>query len=173
MKPQVVLEATRSGTSCGVRAPSTVASRGRRAVQPTLGSSRCLTFLVMATVRGNRPWDCPDRPGGPLGPCRRPRRRLARGGPRPKPSASRSPLCASPCGFTLHAPTRGGALDPEGREVFLRYVLHRPPVAAQPAGDQRASAALGVSAWARTPSPWGSRKPSGCRTRPGRAEPRE
>jgi hypothetical protein len=30
-----------------------------------------------------------------------------------------------------------------------------------------------VSAWAQTPSPWGSRKPSGCRTRPGRGEPRE
>ncbi len=38
------------------------------------------------------------------------------------------PLCASLDGFTLHAATRAGALDPEGREARLRYVL-RPPVA--------------------------------------------
>jgi hypothetical protein len=38
------------------------------------------------------------------------------------------PLCASLDGFTLHAATRAGALDPEGREALLRYVL-RPPVA--------------------------------------------
>jgi hypothetical protein len=38
------------------------------------------------------------------------------------------PLCASLDGFTLHAATRAGALDPAGREALLRYVL-RPPVA--------------------------------------------
>ena len=37
------------------------------------------------------------------------------------------PLCASLDGFTLHAATRAGALDPAGREALLRYVL-RPPV---------------------------------------------
>jgi hypothetical protein len=38
------------------------------------------------------------------------------------------PLCASLDGFTLHAATRAGALDPAGREARLHYVL-RPPVA--------------------------------------------
>ena len=38
------------------------------------------------------------------------------------------PLCASLDGFTLHAATRAGALDPGGREALLRYVL-RPPLA--------------------------------------------
>ena len=32
------------------------------------------------------------------------------------------PLCASLDGFTLHAATRAGALDPAGREALLRYV---------------------------------------------------
>jgi hypothetical protein len=38
------------------------------------------------------------------------------------------PLCASLDGFTLHAATRAGALDLQGREALLRYVL-RPPLA--------------------------------------------
>jgi hypothetical protein len=38
------------------------------------------------------------------------------------------PLCASLDGFTLHAATRAGALDAEGREALLKYIL-RPPVA--------------------------------------------
>ncbi len=38
------------------------------------------------------------------------------------------PLCASLDGFTLHAATRAGGLDAEGREALLRYVL-RPPLA--------------------------------------------
>ena len=38
------------------------------------------------------------------------------------------PLCASLDGFTLHAATRAGGLDVEGREALLRYVL-RPPIA--------------------------------------------
>ena len=45
------------------------------------------------------------------------------------------PLCASLDGFTLHAATRAGALDPAGREALLRYVL-RPP-AAQERVEQR------------------------------------
>ena len=38
------------------------------------------------------------------------------------------PLCASLDGFILHAATRAGGLDAEGREALLRYVL-RPPIA--------------------------------------------
>ena len=37
-------------------------------------------------------------------------------------------LCAALDGFTLHAATRAGALDGEGREALLKYVL-RPPIA--------------------------------------------
>ena len=46
----------------------------------------------------------------------------------PQALAYDKPLCASLDGFTLHAATRAGALDPAGREALLRYVL-RPPVA--------------------------------------------
>ena len=46
----------------------------------------------------------------------------------PQPLAYDKPLCVSLDGFTLHAATRAGALDPAGREALLRYVL-RPPVA--------------------------------------------
>ncbi len=35
------------------------------------------------------------------------------------------PLCASLDGFTLHAATRAGGLDDQGREALLRYVLRR------------------------------------------------
>jgi hypothetical protein len=38
------------------------------------------------------------------------------------------PLCASLDGFSLHAATRAGGHDAEGRETLLRYVL-RPPLA--------------------------------------------
>ena len=46
------------------------------------------------------------------------------------PSALRfdKPLCATLDGFSLHAATHAGALDAEGREALLRYVL-RPPLA--------------------------------------------
>jgi len=49
------------------------------------------------------------------------------------PLASRAlafdkPLSASLDGFTLHAATRAGALDTQGREALLRYIL-RPPIA--------------------------------------------
>ena len=46
----------------------------------------------------------------------------------PQALACDKPLCASLDGFTLHAATRAGALDPAGREALLHYVL-RPPVA--------------------------------------------
>jgi len=46
----------------------------------------------------------------------------------PRALAFDKPLCASLDGFTLHATTRAGALDPSGREALLCYVL-RPPVA--------------------------------------------
>ena len=42
------------------------------------------------------------------------------------------PLCAALDGFTLHAATRAGAHDTEGREALLRNVL-RPPIAQNPA----------------------------------------
>ena len=35
-------------------------------------------------------------------------------------------MCASLNGFTLHAATRAGALDLQGREALLRYVLTGP-----------------------------------------------
>ena len=37
------------------------------------------------------------------------------------------PLCVAQDGFTLHAATRAGAMDPKGREALLKYVL-RPPI---------------------------------------------
>jgi hypothetical protein len=43
----------------------------------------------------------------------------------PHPLGYDKPLCASLDGFTLHAATRAGALDPAGRAA---YVL-RPPIA--------------------------------------------
>jgi Putative transposase len=46
----------------------------------------------------------------------------------PQALAYDKPLCASLDGFTLHAATRAGALDPAGQEALLHYVL-RPPVA--------------------------------------------
>ncbi len=47
---------------------------------------------------------------------------------RPRALAYDKPLCASLDGCTLHAATRAGGLDGEGREALLRYVL-RPPIA--------------------------------------------
>ena len=38
------------------------------------------------------------------------------------------PLCVALDGFTLHAATRAGGLDAEGREALLKYVL-RPGIA--------------------------------------------
>jgi len=53
------------------------------------------------------------------------------------------PLCASLDGFTLHAATRVGGYDEQGREALLRYVL-RPPLAQDrvvPGRDARAHCA--------------------------------
>jgi len=47
---------------------------------------------------------------------------------RPQALAYDKPRCASLSGFTLHADTVAGAVDQEGREALLRYVL-RPPLA--------------------------------------------
>jgi hypothetical protein len=44
----------------------------------------------------------------------------------PRALAYDKPRCASVDGFTLHAATRAGALDPAGREALLRYVVSRP-----------------------------------------------
>jgi hypothetical protein len=41
---------------------------------------------------------------------------------------SKAELCAQDEGFNLHAATRAGALDAQGRETLLRYIL-RPPIA--------------------------------------------
>jgi hypothetical protein len=54
----------------------------------------------------------------------------------PQALAYDRPLCASLEGFTLHAATRSGALDPAGREALLRYVLRAP--VAQERVEQRA-----------------------------------
>ena len=53
----------------------------------------------------------------------------------PQALAYDKPLCASLDGFTLHAATRAGALDPAGREALLRYVLR--PAVAQERVEQR------------------------------------
>jgi hypothetical protein len=53
------------------------------------------------------------------------------------------PLCASLAGFTLHAATRAGGLDAEGREALLRYVL-RPPIA-QERVEQRADGLVRIT----------------------------
>jgi hypothetical protein len=61
----------------------------------------------------------------------------------PQALAYDKPLCASLDGFTLHAATRAGALDPSGREALLRYVL-RPPVA-QERVEQRADGLVRIT----------------------------
>jgi len=53
------------------------------------------------------------------------------------------PLCASLDGFTLHAATRAGALDPGGRQALLCYVL-RPPLA-QDRLEQRPGALVRIT----------------------------
>jgi hypothetical protein len=46
----------------------------------------------------------------------------------PQAPTVEKPLCVAQDGFTLHAATRAGGADKEGREALLRYVL-RPPIA--------------------------------------------
>ncbi len=48
--------------------------------------------------------------------------------PDPQALSYDKPLCATLDGFTLHAATRAGGLDLQGREALLRYVP-RPPIA--------------------------------------------
>ena len=45
----------------------------------------------------------------------------------PEVASFEKPLCVAQDGFTLHAATRAGAMDPKGREALLKYVL-RPPI---------------------------------------------
>jgi len=61
----------------------------------------------------------------------------------PQALAYDKPLCVSLDGFTLHAATRAGALDPAGREALVRYVL-RPPVA-QERVEQRADGLVRIT----------------------------
>ena len=71
------------------------------------------TGLAAAAVSGQVP------PAGPQWAIRlRPRERRA--------LAYDKPLCASMDGFTLHAATRAGALDPSGREALLHTCCARP-----------------------------------------------
>lgn len=73
--------------------------------------------LAASAVSGQAP------PAGPQWHARRGLSPL-----RAAPLGYDKPLCASLDGFTLHAATRAGALDPQGREKLLCYVL-RPPIA--------------------------------------------
>ncbi|HVW25469.1 MAG TPA: transposase, partial [Polyangiaceae bacterium] len=41
-----------------------------------------------------------------------------------------APLSVREHGFSLHAATRAGAEDPQGREALLKYIL-RPPIATE------------------------------------------
>jgi len=71
--------------------------------------------LEASAVSGNTP------PAGP---------EIRRGTPlswRQVPVSFDRPLCVAQDGFTLHAATRAGAMDPKGREALLKYVL-RPPI---------------------------------------------
>lgn len=79
------------------------------------GSADQEANLVASAVSGRTP------PAGPM---------WQRGLPQlvGKPLALDKHLCASMDGFTLHAATRAGAQDFQGREALLRYVL-RPPIA--------------------------------------------
>jgi len=53
---------------------------------------------------------------------------LRRGASEAGATFSKTELCAQDEGFNLHAATRAGALDAQGRETLLRYIL-RPPIA--------------------------------------------
>ncbi len=61
----------------------------------------------------------------------------------PQALAYDKPLCASLDGFTLHAATRAGALDPAGREALLRYVLR--PAVAQERVEQRSDGLVRIT----------------------------
>jgi len=86
------------------------------------GSADQEANLVASAVSGRTP------PAGPM---------WQRGLPQlvGKPLALDKHLCASMDGFTLHAATRAGAQDFQGREALLRYVLR--PAIAQERVEQR------------------------------------
>jgi hypothetical protein len=50
-----------------------------------------------------------------------------------------APLSVREHGFSLHAATRAGAEDPQGREALLKYIL-RPPIATERIISTRAEA---------------------------------
>ena len=106
------------------RAPSG-AWRGTFAGAVCSGSTRTTPSRTSrATPRGNLAASAVSGQTPPAGP-----QWVSRLAPlEPQALAYDKPLCASLDGFTLHAATRAGALDPAGREALLRYVL-RPPVA--------------------------------------------
>lgn len=75
-----------------------------------------IAVLAASAVSGTTP------PAGP---------EWRRGGALPfasRPMKFERPLCVALDGFTLHAATRAGGQDPEGREALLKYIL-RPAVA--------------------------------------------
>jgi hypothetical protein len=75
-----------------------------------------LAALAASAVTGATPPAGPEFRRGALAPLRR------------APLTFERPLSVAKDGFTLHAATRAGAQDPEGREALLKYVL-RPAVA--------------------------------------------
>ena len=95
-----------------------------------MNHSTCIGHRGPGDFRGQPKCECDQEPR----PCPDPRRLQGRTGQRglsplrAAPLGFDKPLCASLDGFTLHAATRAGALDIQGREALLRYVL-RPPLA--------------------------------------------
>ena len=86
------------------------------ALEPQVEADEELSSLAVSAVSGQSP------PAGPEW-----RRRVL---PPlvPRALAFDKPLCAGKDGFTLHAATHAGALDPVGREALCKYVV-RPAVA--------------------------------------------
>jgi hypothetical protein len=94
-----------------------VLARARRRVEKLLARADALRddeeLQVMLTSVSGQP------PAGPV---------LRRGASEAGAMFSKTELCAQDEGFNLHAATRAGALDAQGRETLLRYIL-RPPIA--------------------------------------------
>ena len=115
------------------RAPAPAsATQALSLVQPVNGGTLCASVASEAGPSPTAPLSCSSLAASavsghspPAGPEWR-RRMLP-----PlvaQPLAFDKPLCASKDGFTLHAATRAGALDPAGREALCKYVL-RPAIA--------------------------------------------
>ena len=96
------------GCSAMVSEHSNAEGRGRRGTLVARGVGRLGTVAPGRTRVGRRSVLLPALVAQPLG--------------------FDKPLCASKDGFTLHAATRAGALDPAGREALCKYVL-RPAIA--------------------------------------------